>query len=270
MISVLMSLYKKENPDWFRKSLDSITTDQERRPDEVVLVCDGPLTDELEEIITRFEIAGCVPLRTVRLSRNEGLGIALKEGLDACRGELVARMDTDDIAEGCRLRLQEEFMNAHPDIAACGGEIAEFINEGETIRLKHMPSSPGEVHKYGKTRNPLNHMTVMFRKSAVLAAGGYQHFPLLEDYHLWSRMLADGDRIANLNTVLVNARIGSTFAERRGGRDYYDWYKKLRHLQLEWGYLNKHEYRVSLALTFAMTRQSARSRERAYRILRKG
>lgn len=268
MISVLMSLYKKEEPGWFRKALESITSAQERQPDEVVLVCDGPLTGELDKIISEYEIAGCVPLRTVRLPENQGLGIALREGLEACRGELVARMDTDDIAEAPRLRLQEEYMNSHEDVAACGGEIAEFIDEGDIIRVKHMPSSPEQVYKYGKKRNPINHMTVMFRKSAVLEAGSYQHFPLLEDYHLWSRMLAAGCRIANLDTVLVNARIGSSFAQRRGGKDYYNWYKKLRHLQMEWGYLNRTEYIISLALTFVMTRQSARSRERAYRILR--
>lgn len=263
-----MSLYIKEDPKWFKTALESITSDQERRPDEVVLVCDGPLTEELEAVITEYEIAGCVPLRAIRLAENKGLGIALKEGLEACRGDLVARMDTDDIAENCRLKLQEEYMNTHADVSACGGEIAEFINEGEIIRVKHMPSSPDKVYKYGKTRNPLNHMTVMFRKQAVLDAGGYQHFPLLEDYHLWSRMLAKGNVIANLDTVLVNARIGSTFAERRGGKDYWDWYKKLRGLQKEWGYLNSAEYLLSLCLTFVMTRQSTRSRERTYKVLR--
>jgi len=269
MISVLMSLYKKEKPDWFEKALNSITANQEHRPDEVVLVCDGPITEEQENVISHHEIAGCVPLVLVRLEENRGLGTALNKGLEKCRGELVARMDTDDIARPERLRLQVEFMNAHPDVAACGGSIAEFIKEGEIIREKHMPEMPDKVYRYGKTRNPLNHMTVMFRKEAVLAVGNYQHFPLLEDYHLWSRMLAKGYQLANLGAVLVDARIGETFAERRGGKEYWNWYRKLRKLQREWGFLNVPEYLVSLALTFVMTRQSAKAREKAYSLLRK-
>lgn len=269
MISVLMSLYKKEDPSWFERALESITAGQELRPDEVVLVCDGPLTDELENVISGYEIAGCVPLVTVRLEENKGLGVALREGLNKCRGELVARMDTDDIAVRERLNIQKRFLDEHPDVAACGGEIAEFMSEGEIIRVKHMPLTPEELYSYGKKRNPLNHMTVMFRKEAVLGAGSYQHFPLLEDYHLWSRMLASGCRLANIDSVLVNARIGSSFAEKRGGRDYWNWYKKLRQLQKEWGYLSGAEYLLSLCLTFIMTRQPAKTREKTYRMLRK-
>ena len=132
-----------------------------------------------------------------------------------------------------------------------------------------MPESPEEVRSYGKFRNPLNHMTVMFRKEAVKRAGGYVHFPLLEDYHLWSRMLAGGEKIANLPDVLAEARIGDDFAEKRGGLEYFIRYKKLRQLQRKWGYLSPTEYLVSLFLTFLMTVQSKRMRTMAYQILRR-
>ena len=285
MISVLMSVYRREDPSWFSRALRSITLEQTRRPDEVVLVTDGPLTEALEEEIRAFREElkntedsaaagdhtgqGAVRFRVIRLPENRQLGRALQAGLKYCSGELVARMDTDDIARPERLELQEAYMNAHPEISACGGEIAEFEKEGAVIRVKHMPETPEAIRRYGKIRNPLNHMTVMFRKEAVEHAGGYKHFPLLEDYHLWSRMLAGGAQFGNLPAVLVEARIGSDFAKKRGGLQYFLRYKKLRSLQLHWGYLNPAEYALSLAATFAMTMQPGRMREKVYRVLRK-
>ena len=240
-ISVLMSVYRRENPAWFARALRSITLEQTRRPDELVLVADGPLTEELEKEIRLFREElknpedsaeggdhtgqGEVRLRLIRLPENRMLGRALQTGLKYCGGELIARMDTDDIARPERLKLQEEYMSMHPEISACGGEIAEFEEEGVVIRVKHMPESPEEIRRYGKIRNPLNHMTVMFRKDAVEQTGGYQHFPLLEDYHLWSRMLAGGAQFGNLPEVLVEARIGSDFAKKRGGWQYFLQYK---------------------------------------------
>ena len=268
MISVLMSIYKNEDPAWFLKAFASITDEQSRIPDEVVLVCDGPLTEELDRAV---EDCGrkFASLKVVRLAENRQLGLALREGVKNCSGELIARMDTDDIAVPERLEKQERFMLDQPEISACGGEIAEFENEGEIIRVKHMPHECDEVRKYAKVRNPLNHMTVMFRKDAVLDAGNYQHFPLLEDYHLWSRMMSRGQKIANMDMILVNARIGTSFAAKRGGREYFERYKNLRRLQKEWGFLNDREYRKSLLLTFAMTRQPDKARAAAYRVLRK-
>lgn len=273
MISVLISVYKREDPSWFTRALHSITLEQTRRPDEVVLVTDGPLTEALEEEIRLLseELNGTeeIRFRIIRLPENRQLGRALQAGLKYCSGELIARMDTDDIARPERLELQEAYMNAHPEISACGGEIAEFEKEGAVIRVKHMPETPEAIRRYGKIRNPLNHMTVMFRKEAVEHAGGYKHFPLLEDYHLWSRMLAGGAQFGNLPEVLVEARIGSDFAKKRGGWQYFLRYKKLRSLQLHWGYLNPAEYALSLAATFAMTMQPGRMREKVYRVLRK-
>ncbi len=283
-ISVLISVYRKEDPSWFTRALHSITLEQTRRPDEVVLVADGPLTEELEEEIRMFRAElkktgdpaaagdhigqGEVRFRVIRLPENRQLGRALQAGLKYCSGELIARMDTDDIARPERLELQEAYMSVHPEISACGGEIAEFEKEGTVIRVKHMPETPEAIRRYGKIRNPLNHMTVMFRKEAVEHAGGYKHFPLLEDYHLWSRMLAGGAKFGNLPAVLVDARIGSDFAKKRGGWQYFLRYKKLRSLQRHWGYLDPAEYALSLAATFAMTMQPGRMREKTYRMLR--
>lgn len=263
MVSVLMSVYKKENPEFLRRALDSIYA-QTMKADEIVLVEDGELPDELVEVISQYP-----EVHIVRLERNVQLGRALEAGLKNCHHDLVARMDTDDIMMPNRLEKQFRFMIEHPEIAACGGDIAEFIEEGVILREKHMPRSAQELYRYGKKRNPLNHMTVMFRKSAVEAVGGYRHFPGLEDYDLWSRLLAHGYQIANIPEVLVQARIGDRFASRRGGWAYFKRYLELRKEQRRIGYLNTREYIVACVLTFGMTVMPEKLRERAYAVLRK-
>lgn len=263
MISVLMSVYKKENPLFLKRALDSIYA-QTLKVDEIVLVEDGKIPLALDEMISQYS-----DLRIVKLEKNLQLGRALEAGLKACHHELVARMDTDDIMMPDRMEKQYRFMMEHPEIVACGGDIAEFIEEGVILREKHMPRSAQELYRYGKKRNPLNHMTVMFRKSAVEAVGGYRHFPGLEDYDLWSRLLAQGYQIANIPEVLVQARIGDRFASRRGGWAYFKRYLELRKEQHRIGYLNTREYIVACVLTFGMTVMPEKLREKAYAVLRK-
>lgn len=263
MISVLMSVYKKENPQFLKRALESIYA-QTLKADEIVLVEDGEIPPALEEVISRYP-----DLHIVKLEKNLQLGRALEAGLKACQHELVARMDTDDIMMPDRLEKQYRFMMEHPEIVACGGDIAEFTEEDTILREKHMPTAPQELYRYGKKRNPLNHMTVMFRKSAIEAVGGYRHFPGLEDYDLWSRLLAHGYQIANIPEVLVKARIGDSFASRRGGWAYFKRYLRLRKEQHRSGYLNIMEYIVACFLTFGMTVMPEKLREKAYAVLRK-
>lgn len=263
MVSVLMSVYKKENPAFLKRALESIYA-QTLKADEIVLVQDGEIPPALEEVISRYP-----DLHVVKLEKNLQLGRALEAGLKVCQHELVARMDTDDIMMPDRLEKQYRFMIEHPEIVACGGDIAEFTEEDTILREKNMPSSPQELYRYGKKRNPLNHMTVMFRKSAIKAVGGYRHFPGLEDYDLWSRLLANGYQIANIPEVLVKARIGDRFASRRGGWTYFKRYLLLRKEQHQIGYLNIKEYIVACVLTFGMTVMPEKLREKAYAVLRK-
>lgn len=263
MISVLLSVYKKEKPAFLKTALDSIYA-QTCKADEIVLVEDGKLPNALLEVIAQYP-----DLHIVDLEQNVQLGRALEAGLTVCRNDLVARMDTDDIMMLDRLEKQYRFMMKHPDIVACGGDIAEFMDEGVVLREKHMPTSSQELYRYGKKRNPLNHMTVMFRKSAIEAVGGYRHFPGLEDYDLWSRLLASGYKIANIPEILVKARIGDRFASRRGGWAYFKRYLQLRKEQHRIGYLDMKEYIVACVLTFGMTVMPEKLREKAYAVLRK-
>lgn len=219
MFSVLLSIYAKECPMYFKASLDSIFH-QTLFPDEVILVEDGPLTSELEQIVydysTRYPALKIVPLPT-----NQGLGKALNEGLKHCSYDLVARMDTDDIAMPDRFRRQIQIFEEHPEIDVCGAWVDEFEgNKRNILSTRKLPEYHEEIAAYAKRRNPINHPVVMFRKSAVIAAGGYQHCPLFEDYYLWLRMLRHGDKFYNIQESLLFFRMSPDMFKRRGGWKY--------------------------------------------------
>lgn len=262
--SVLMSVYCKEKPEYLRAAVESVVT-QTLVPNEIILVEDGPLTDELYDVIHELEVRHSI-LKPIQLPENVQLGRALAEGVKNCQYELIARMDTDDIAVNNRFELQYEYMQEHPEVAVLGGYIEEFDDQDDTYhKVKTMPLVHEELIKYARYRNPINHMTVMYRKEVILDAGNYRHFPFLEDYELWSRVLGKGYIFANLPHVLVHARTNAGIYERRGGKEYCKTYMKLRKLQKNYGLVTWTEHQVAKALTFVMTRQPAMLRKLMYR-----
>lgn len=217
--SVLMSLYAKERPEFLRTSLESVFT-QTLRSDEVVLVLDGPITEALQSVVTEYS-SKYPELKVVPIAKNGGLGKALNEGLKHCSHELVARMDTDDVCKPSRFEKQVHFMELHPEVSVVGAWIDEFVDDIEDVTsVRTLPESQAEILNFAKGRNPMNHPVVMFRKSAVLAVGSYQHFPLFEDYYLWVRMLVKGYQFYNLQESLLWFRSSPDMFKRRGGWSY--------------------------------------------------
>lgn len=261
-VSVLMSVYEKEKPEYLSQALDSIIY-QSLQPDEIVLIKDGPLPDYLEDIIQ--EKMDIYPgFQVYQFEKNVKLGKALAKGVELCQNELIARMDTDDIAMNDRLAVQYQYMKENPEVSVCGGWILEFNTEGSYQRIKKMPDIKEKIAKYSKYRNPLNHMTVMFRKEEVLRAGNYRHFPFLEDYDLWTRMLAMGCVFVNVDRVLVRARTERNIYKRRGGFKYCLQYLKLRKQQRLLGLLSAKEYVIAKILTIGMTLQPSVLRKLVY------
>ncbi|MDO5055575.1 MAG: glycosyltransferase [Pasteurella oralis] len=211
--SVLMSLYFKENPDYLRQCFESLQA-QTLPANEIVLVFDGKITPELEQVVQDF--APILPLVIVRLEQNQGLGKALNYGLTQCQNEWVFRMDTDDICEPDRFEKQVAFIQTHPDTVIFGGQIAEFgENINDIVSYRRVPTDHDAIVAFTKKRCPFNHMTVAYQKSAVLESGGYQD--LQEDYYLWIKLIALGKPVANLDDVLVYARVGNGMVGRRRG-----------------------------------------------------
>ena len=218
--SVLMSINKKENVDYFKECIDSLLN-QTILPNEIVIVKDGPLTPELDEAIKNYVSSNIDLFKIVPLEKNVGLGKALSIGVKECSYDLVARMDTDDICIPQRFEIQLKEFTADPTLDITGSSIIEFDgNINNVLSTKNVPYSHEEVVKYSKKRNPFNHMTVMYKKSKVLEAGNYLPPNGFEDYYLWGRMIMIGAKTKNISTPLVYARTGVSMFERRGGYDY--------------------------------------------------
>lgn len=217
--SVLMSIYVKEKPEYLRESMMSMY-EQTVVTNDFVLVCDGPLNERLDEVIDEMQERFGERLHVFRLSENHGLGYALNFGVKKCKNELIARMDSDDIAvyNRCEKELGV-FEKMNLDVV--GSDVIEYDEKmDKQVAYKNVPEKNEDIILMMKKRNPMNHMSVMFRKSKVLSAGNYLEMPFFEDYYLWVRMAKDGNKFYNIPEPLVNVRGGLQMVERRGGIKY--------------------------------------------------
>lgn len=213
-----MSVYDRESPEFLAQALESLRT-QTRPADEILIVKDGPLRKELEAVIDRY--TQILPIVTVALDQNQGLGVALAAGVEHCRHEFIARMDSDDISVPTRLEKLACFLEQNPHIDAVGSLTQEFHqNPGDANSIRQVPAEHSAICAFAKSRNPMNHPTVAFRKSAAMAAGNYRTWIGFEDYHLWIRMLCNGSRLHNIEEPLVLMRCGNGMQNRRGGWSY--------------------------------------------------
>jgi len=239
--SVLISVYDKENPEYFKAALESIWNKQTLRPSEIVLIEDGILTPELNQVVDQFNTIA--PLKICKLEKNVGLGHALAKGLNLCSNELVARMDSDDISCPDRFEKQIGLMTTHPELDISGTNIAEFHNQIDKVcSHRRLPTQYTEIKSFAKKRNPLNHMTVVFKKSAVISAGNYHPFFGYEDYYLWIRMLQNGAVIGNIAEDLVMARVGNNMFARRHGARFFRQELRLQRRLLQMNFLSLWEY----------------------------
>ncbi len=218
--SVLMSVYKNTKPDELRDCIDSLLN-QTVKADEYIIVKDGPLSDDLNVFLTQLQLT-YDNFVFVNLEQNVGLGNALREGMERCAYEVVARMDTDDICVKDRFEKQIKFFEEDEQLSVLGSNVAEFTESiDNVIAYREVPGSHKEICEFLKKRDPFNHMTVMFRKSHVMAAGGYLPWHYNEDSYLWARMFLNGAKFANINENLVFARVGKEMYARRGGYKYF-------------------------------------------------
>jgi glycosyltransferase involved in cell wall biosynthesis len=250
MFSVLLSVYEKENPQYLDEALYSIWDSQTVKPNQIVLVKDGPLTEALDVCINAWQEKLGDTLTIVPLEQNVGLAIALNNGLQHCRYELVARMDTDDISLPTRFEKQLAFMENHPDIAASSAALEEWNGVLQRkIGDRMLPQNPDELEKYAKNRSPLSHPVTMYRKSAVLSVGGYPSFKKSQDYALWSLLLVHGNKLANLPDVLLKMRSGRNLMARRGFT-YFKNEVTILNYQREIGFISIGEYIWNIMFRF--------------------
>lgn len=246
--SVLMSVYHAEKPEFLRQALQSLA-DQTVKASEIVLVEDGPIPMSLSAVIDEFR--ALLPLVSVKLKTNQGLAVALNEGLKHCRYDLVARMDSDDISLPQRFERQLRFMTDNPDIAASSAAVDEFDETGTVFSCRILPLTHDQLVRFAKTRSPLSHAVAIFRKTAVDAVGGYPGFTRSQDVALWSLLIVNGYKLANLPDKLFLVRAGAAFMTRNGLHSFKHEYAVIRY-QHKIGFLSAWDFCKNIAIRFIL------------------
>ena len=213
--SVLMSVYAKEKPEYLRCAVDSML-DQTVSADEIVIVKDGPLTEELDSIIAEYQEKYPDLFSVVVSEKNIGLGNALNLGLSKCRNELVARMDTDDISKPDRCEKQLRAFEENDLLDLIGSSVDEFYSDpGEIVSRRVVPTEHKDIYEFAKRRSAFNHPTVMYKKTKVMQVGGYSDLRRNQDVDLFGRMLFSGCIAANIEESLLYFRSNNDLAKRR-------------------------------------------------------
>lgn len=270
--SVLMSVYKNDSPEYLRLALESIYDYQTRKPDEIVVVFDGPITEGLMRVLDAFKKGKEDVVKYYPQEENRGLGEALRIGSENCTGDYIFRMDSDDISDSLRFEKQIEYIESHPEIDVLGADIAEFQTDWNEVnkRIRQCPQDHEDIVLMGKKRNPMNHVSVCIKKSALMKSGGYQTLLLLEDYYLWIHMICAGCKLANINESLVYVRVGNGFDSKRGSKERIEGWKVLQDCMLENKMITKLEAKKNMLYIWGFVNTPTKLKKLLYqKVLRK-
>lgn len=213
--SVLMTVYHGEDPRQFDTAIRSML-DQTYRTDDFVIVCDGPLTKELDDILEKYGNENPGLFQVVRLPENVGIGAANNAGLKHCRNDLVAKMDADDISVPDRCEKQVARFMENGDLIVLGGMIQEFDQDpDQPFAVRKVPTDNVGIREFARRRQPFNNTTVMYRRAAVESVGGYRKLRRCEDFDLFIRLLHAGIYAENLEDILVKVRVDNGACSRR-------------------------------------------------------
>ena len=249
--SVLASVYHKEKPEYLKLSISSILN-QTVPTNDFVIVKDGPLTAELEEVLQYFKERND-NINIISLTHNVGLGQALNAGLKACKNKLVARMDTDDIALESRCELQLLEFEKDPSLDIVGTFMYEFLSDpAEITAIKEVPTTHNDIYQFAKRRNPFNHPTVMYKKDTVLNNGGYSTMRRSQDIELFTRLLFKGSKGKNIDKPLLKFRTNENMLKRRKSWDTTKSYIKVILKSWKMGYANFTDLMYAIVLQFGM------------------
>jgi len=246
--SVLMCVYKNDNPEYFKEAIESVIN-QTVKPDEIVLVVDGPVSDEINQVIMNYENEKF--FKIIRLKDNVGHGNARRIGLEHCSYELVALMNADDVSVPERFEKQLKCFEENKNLSIVGGNIKEFIGSIDNIvGSREVPEDDIEIKAFMRKRCPFNQMSVMFKSSEVIKAGGYLDWYCNEDYYLWLRMYQNGATFRNIKDCLGYARVGKEMYQRRGGWKYFTSEARLQIYMLNCGIINLFEFVSNVMIRF--------------------
>lgn len=261
--SVLMSVYKNDIPEYVEVAINSILN-QTLMPNEIVIMVDGPISNELEQLLMKYEKNELVNIYYRK--ENKGLGITLNEGLLKCKYDYVARMDADDESMPNRFEKQIEYLSRNSDIDCIGTNMVEYDEKmKKVISQKKVPSTSEEIEEYLKKRNPMNHPTVIYKKNKVLEVNSYEDYPFFEDYYLWAKMIKNGSKFYNIQDNLYKFRAGSSMIKRRGGKKYLTSIKKFEKGLLNLNIINKRTYISNISKRYLIALFPNSLREKFYK-----
>ncbi len=264
-----MSIYHKEDAQYFDRAMISIWGEQTIKPNEVVLVEDGPLTDELYLAINSWKEKLKSALNVVSIKENAGVGNAKHIGIKKCTNELIAVMDTDDISQPNRFEQQLAVFK-NKDIDVCGAWVGEFENdENEIVSYRKTPENHDEIVVFAKSRSPVNHPTAMYKKSSVLNAGNYTKYKTSEDYNLFVKLIMSGAKLYNIQEPLVNMRVGNDQAARRGGLKNAIFEAGIQREFHKMGFLNLYELFKNVLIGFIVRVLPSSLMKMVFKIIRK-
>lgn len=251
--TVLIPVYAKEKAENFRLALDSILN-QTLFPNEILIIEDGKLGDDLEEIVENVEKQYSNIVRVIRLERNIGIGKVRALGVEECKYEWIAFMDSDDISLPDRFEKQIAYIKQHSDIDMLGGQVTEFDTTPENIISKRiMPLEHNEIYEFAKFRNPMNNVSIMFKKSLALKIGNYKIDYGFEDYEFIVRYLFNGYKVENIPDIIVNVRSGQWMMNRRQGLEYFFKYEYVcMKAFLDMGFISYWEFLRNVLLKFPL------------------
>lgn len=222
-ISVLMSVYKAEQPDYLEKALKSIWDDQTYKPFEIILIADGSLTPELDQIINKWQASLGSSFVVCRNETNLGLTKSLNKGLKYAQGELIARMDSDDISHPKRFELQRNFLLHNSNIDVVGGALQEFNDKNDCLNIRYYPEDPEKMGKYICKASPLAHPTVMMRRKIFDSGISYdERFRMSQDIALWFDVLSNGYKISNIPDITIYFRLAGDVFKRRSRKKAFN------------------------------------------------
>ncbi len=268
--TVLMSVYFKENPNWLRTSIDSMLS-QTVKPSEFVLVKDGEITPELENVVDHFVQDNPSLFHIIELEKNIGLGPALKIGIENCHNEYIARMDSDDYSVPTRIEQQLSIFAKHPNISLVGSNVYEFKDSPDHIVSKViLPENHEAITAFAKRRCPFRHPSLLYKKTAVLEAGNYREYYLCEDYDLYTRMIQNGTKCYNIQEPLTYMRIDENFYRRRGGITYLKSILRFKKEQMDTGFFSRIDFIKSVAPHIVVCLMPNALRDWTYRKILRG
>lgn len=247
--SVLMAVYRNDVPEYFKAAVDSVIN-QTLPPQQVVIVVDGPVSDELKRVIEEVAVTHSV-IEIVWLPENVGVGQAVSIGTEHCKYSFIARMDSDDLCVPTRFAKEMEYLAQHPDVDLVGSYGQEFYETIDCLTgVKIVPERHTEIVKFMHNRSPFCQQSVMMKKSALINAGGYRNYFFAEDWDLWIRMSLSDAVFHNLPECLVYMRINRATFQRRHGLKYYQQIKGVLKFMLQRKMINYFQYTKNKLIRF--------------------